>query len=206
MKKIRNFLPHSNMGIKNSHSYKTGNFESQENLKMKKMILLTSLILILVIGTANFVLAVSEEDKLCSKDTDCKSTPCGCVNKNQENSCERAILGSSYVISCKCENNKCESAKSMNLSNGRNAEIKIMPETASEKAIERLGELGFNITLKEVGKGENAKVVYEFSGEKQGKMLGLFKVKGKVSAEVDAETGEVIKIKKPWWAFMASGI
>ena len=81
-----------------------------------------------------------------------------------------------------------------------------MPETASEKAIERLGELGFNITLKEVGQGENAKAVYNVEAEKQGKMLGLFKIKGRVSAEVDAETGEIIKIKKPWWAFLASGI
>lgn len=36
------------------------------------------------------------------------------------------------------------------LSNGRNAEIKIMPETASATAIARLGDLGFNVTLKEV--------------------------------------------------------
>lgn len=39
--------------------------------------------------------------------------------------------------------------------------------------------------------------------EKQGKMLGLFKIKAKVSVEVDAETREVLKVHKPWWAFMA---
>ena len=103
------------------------------------------------------------------------------------------------------EENKSQN-KTFTLSNGRKAEIKIMPETASEKAIERLGELGFNITLKEVGQGENAKAVYNVEAEKQGKMLGLFKIKGKVSAEIDAETGEVIKVKKPWWSFLASGI
>ena len=83
-----------------------------------------------------------------------------------------------------------------------------MPETASQKAIERLGELGFNITLKQkqVGNGGMIRVYYDVEGEKEGKMLGLFRVKGKVSAEVDAESGEVIKIRKPWWAFMASGI
>ncbi len=93
--------------------------------------------------------------------------------------------------------------KTFHLFNGRNAEIKIMPETASATAIERLGELGFNISLKEVG---DDKVVYELTAEKEGKMLGLFKVKGKVSVEVDAETGEVVKVRKPWWAFLASGI
>ena len=60
--------------------------------------------------------------------------------------------------------------------------MKILPEVASQRAKERLGELGFNVTLKEVG---NNKTIYEVSGDKQGKMFGLFKVKGKVSADID---------------------
>jgi len=94
----------------------------------------------------------------------------------------------------------------MKTSNGRKAEIKIMPETASEKAIERLGELDFNVELKEIGKGEEVKPVYELEGKKQGRFLGLFKIKGEVSAQVSAETGEVVKVGKPWWSFLASGI
>ena len=100
------------------------------------------------------------------------------------------------------EDNKCYK----NLSNGRKAEIKIMPWTASERAIERLGQLNFTVQLKEVGKGDEAKAIYELSGEKQGRFLGLFKIKGEVKAEIDAETGEFIKVKKPWWAFLTSGI
>jgi hypothetical protein len=87
-----------------------------------------------------------------------------------------------------------------------NKEIKIMPETASEKAIERLGELNFTIELKEVGKGEEVKVVYEAKAKKQGRFLGLFKVKGEVSTDIDSETGEIISTKKPWWSFLASKI
>lgn len=82
---------------------------------------------------------------------------------------------------------------------------KILPETASLRARERLGELGFNITLKEVpdnNKSQN-KTVYIAEAEKQGKIFGLFKAKAKVSAEIDAETGEVIKVRKPWWSFIA---
>ena len=37
-------------------------------------------------------------------------------------------------------------------------------------------------------------------------MLGLFKVKAKVSVDVDSETGEILKTHKPWWAFLATGI
>ena len=91
------------------------------------------------------------------------------------------------------------------LSNGNVIEIKFMPETASEKAIEKLGELNFTIELKEVGKADDAQVIYELIGNKQGKFLGIFKIIAKVQAEVDAETGNV-KVIKPWWSFLASGV
>lgn len=92
------------------------------------------------------------------------------------------------------------------LSNGRNAEIKIMPDVASEKAIEVLGDLDFTVELKEVGKGDAVMAVYEIKGEKQGRFLGIFKIRGEVSALVNTETGKVISTNKPWWAFLASGI
>jgi len=91
------------------------------------------------------------------------------------------------------------------LSNGKNAEIKIMPQTASENAIARLGELNFTIELKEVGRGDDAKVVYELSGNKEGKFLGIFKIMARVKAQIDAETGET-KVIKPWWSFLATKI
>ena len=96
------------------------------------------------------------------------------------------------------------------LSNGRNAEIKVMPDTASEKAMERLqlnvcsAENGCSIELKEVGSGEQTRAAYEVQAQKQAKFLGMFKVQMQVQAQVDAENGEVIQSKKPWWAFMAS--
>lgn len=108
-----------------------------------------------------------------------------------------------------CEN---DSKKYFNLSNGRKAEIKIMPSTASEKAIERLGELNFTIELKEVGNAESMlenkqpKPVYELTGEKQGRFLGIFKIMASEKVQVDAETGEVIKVIKPWWTFLATRI
>ncbi len=99
------------------------------------------------------------------------------------------------------ENNTCKKT----LSNGKAAEIKIMPETASENAIARLGDLGFNIQLKEVGTGSDSKAVYELTGNKQGKFLGIFRITAKVQAQVDAGTGEV-KVIKPWWAILTTGI
>ena len=96
------------------------------------------------------------------------------------------------------------------LSNGRNAEVKVMPDTASEKALEQLRirvcseENNCQIELKEVGSKENIRAAYEVQLQKQAKLLGLFKTKMQVQAQVDAENGEVIQVKKPWWAFLAS--
>ncbi|MDD3175953.1 MAG: hypothetical protein PHU51_05740 [Candidatus Nanoarchaeia archaeon] len=96
------------------------------------------------------------------------------------------------------------------LSNGKTAEIKVMPDTASERAIERLqlkvcnSDNNCSIELKEVGNNNQTKLAYEVNAQKQARVLGLFKTQMQVQAQVDAETGEVIKSKKPWWAFLAS--
>jgi hypothetical protein len=96
------------------------------------------------------------------------------------------------------------------LSNGKNAEVKVMPDTASQKAIEQLklksctAEEGCSIELKEVGSGEKTKAAYEIKTQKQSTVLGLFKAQMQVQAQVDAENGEVIQTHKPWWAFLAS--
>jgi hypothetical protein len=89
------------------------------------------------------------------------------------------------------------------LSNGKENDVKIMPEVASQNAIEKLGDLGWQVELKGVGQGESAKYVYNADGKKEVKILGLFNVKIKVNAEIDSATGDVIKIKKPWWSFLA---
>lgn len=93
------------------------------------------------------------------------------------------------------------------LSNGMNAEVKVMPDTASETALARLGakcEGNCTIELKEVGTGNQVKAAYEIKTQKQAKVLGLFQAKMQVQAQVDAENGEVIQTKKPWWAFLAT--
>lgn len=94
------------------------------------------------------------------------------------------------------------------LSNGLNAEVKVMPNTASETALAKLGakceENNCTIELKEVGTGSQVKSAYEIKTQKQAKVLGLFQVKMQVQAQVDAETGEIIQAKKPWWAFLAT--
>ena len=81
-----------------------------------------------------------------------------------------------------------------------------MPETASQNAIQQLGQLNFEVELKEVGEGDKARLVYELTGKKNGRFLGIFKIQARVQAQVDAENGEVIKTTKPWWSFLIRGV
>lgn len=94
------------------------------------------------------------------------------------------------------------------LSNGAYADIKIMPEQASARAIAVMnascGERNCSVELRErnEGRGE-VRAVYEVEAYKESKLFGFINKDMKVKAEVDAETGEVIEVNKPWWAVIA---
>jgi len=84
--------------------------------------------------------------------------------------------------------------------------IKIMPDTASQVAIERLKLLGFTIEFKDVGKrGNDSEFVYDIEGEKEVKVLGFLKTRMKVKARINAENGEM-EVKRPWWSFLVPGL
>lgn len=97
-------------------------------------------------------------------------------------------------------------------SNGVKSEIKVMPSVASETAIARL-TLKFcteanncTIVLKEVGTGSETKVEYSVKAHKDVKILGLFRAKMNVEANVDAGTNEVISTKIPWWNSISTDV
>lgn len=119
------------------------------------------------------------------------------------------IQSGEHTATCEgCNLNEENGKLKATMSNGQNAEIKVMPDTASEKALERLRMTSCDgnctIELKEVGTGGQTKMAYEVQAQKEARVFGIFKTKMDVEAQVDAETGEVIKSKKPWWAFLAS--
>jgi len=96
------------------------------------------------------------------------------------------------------------------MSNGRSVEIKVMPEVAAQRALERLRMRTCDenneckIELKEVGSGENVRVAYSVQAQRQGRFLGIFAMNMDVESEVDAETGDVVRTRKPWFAFLVS--
>ena len=94
-----------------------------------------------------------------------------------------------------------------NLSNGRNAEIKIMPDTASQTALQRLNLRNCtddcSIELREANIGDQVRAVYEVQAQRNSKVFGIFSARMQVQAQVDAETGEIIQVNEPWWSFLA---
>ncbi len=122
------------------------------------------------------------------------------------------IHAGEYSANCSCNlTQKMDQNRTRlytHLSNGQNAEIKIMPDTAAEQALERLRLRVCNenctIELKEVGNKNQEQLAYEVKAQKQAKVFGLFKTKMQVQAQVSAENGEVIRVNKPWWSFLAS--
>ena len=75
--------------------------------------------------------------------------------------------------------------------------INVFPDQVREKIRERIKDCNCsNMELDEEG-------YYQVQTQKQSRLFWIFKVKEKVKAQVEAQTGEV-KIKNPWWGFLAN--
>ena len=120
-------------------------------------------------------------------------------NDSDEHGC-KASAGYTYCD----KKSKCIRSWEENCTN-----VKIMPSTASATAIARLGikncneSEGCTIVLKETGSGNETKATYEVKAKKEAKLFGFIKTHMDVTAEVDAETGNVTSTHKPFWAFLA---
>lgn len=91
------------------------------------------------------------------------------------------------------------------LSNGNFSLIDVLPEEAHEIALERLRSRNLSLELIEIIHKNIPRVVYNIQTNKNGRFLGVFKLKIKMEAQIDSETGELLGIAKPWWAFLVSG-
>lgn len=75
--------------------------------------------------------------------------------------------------------------------------IKMLPDQVRERIRERL-EIQLrneNMTLDENG-------TYQYRAEKKARLFFLFQINVPIQAEIDPETGEVLRIKNPWWSFL----
>ena len=101
------------------------------------------------------------------------------------------------------ENN--ESDLEVTTSDGVRHKVIVLPDRASEVAIEKLKSKNFTVELKEVTERNIPRVVYNIEANKHGRFLGVFKLKVRVEGQIDPETGEIIGVSKPWWAFLVIG-
>lgn len=77
-------------------------------------------------------------------------------------------------------------------------EVKIFPDQVQERIRERIQARLENQTIELDNKG-----VYQVELRKRARLFGLFSITEKVNAEVDSETGEIIRIRNQWWGFLA---
>ncbi len=79
--------------------------------------------------------------------------------------------------------------------------IKVFPDEVKEKIRQKIKARleNYNITLDEDG-------VYQVQAKKKVRLFFLIPVKEKVKAQIDSETGEIIKIRNPWWGFLARDV
>ena len=81
--------------------------------------------------------------------------------------------------------------------NGTGKEITVMPSQAIS-AVNATNQSVWNMTLI----SENNEFKYEIQEEKMVRLFGLFSVNMSVSSRVNAETGSVEAVNKPWWSFL----
>lgn len=79
--------------------------------------------------------------------------------------------------------------------------VRMLPDQVREKIKEKI-----KAKLKNESVELNDEGNYEYTAEKESRLLGLFLVKTKVMARINAETGEVISVRNKWWSFLARDI
>lgn len=78
--------------------------------------------------------------------------------------------------------------------------VNITEEEATEKAVTKNKiQITNSVELEE----QDGKAVYVVEGTKRKRILFLFPVNVNIETTIDAQSGEVLKTKNPWWSFLA---
>ncbi len=83
--------------------------------------------------------------------------------------------------------------------NNETKKIKMLPDQVQYKITERTAELfeDEEIELSEDG-------TYKYQARERVKLFAFIPVKLRVNAEIDPETGEIVKFRKSWWTFLTN--
>ena len=78
-------------------------------------------------------------------------------------------------------------------------QIRVMPDMVRDKIRERIER---ELEDEEIELDEDG--LYQYTARKRVKVLGLFRARTTIRAEINAETGELVRVRNSWWAFFAS--
>ena len=126
-----------------------------------------------------------------------------------ETETEQEVNFHGYNVSSKLalhvNNQGNQSELKVNLSNGEQKTIKVLPDVAAKRAVQVFQDKNITVQLKQVGNGTNSSIVYEAQGQKNVKILGIFNAKANMTAIINSDNGEVTDLNKPWWYFLVFG-
>lgn len=84
------------------------------------------------------------------------------------------------------------------MKDGEIKKVNMLPDQVKEKIERNIQQRGENYEMVLDEKG-----MYQVQTEKKSRLFLLFPVKEKVRAEINSSNGEVIKVRNPWWGFLA---
>lgn len=78
--------------------------------------------------------------------------------------------------------------------------VKLLPDQVAGT----VGVMGKDIVSLEL-KIQEERPLYTIKAMKPVKLFGIISITQRIEGEIDAESGEIISMKKPWWSFLAFG-
>ena len=96
---------------------------------------------------------------------------------------------------------KDEEGKVYGIFEGNKTHEIMMPNEAKEKLQNHTRARLYNESMNLTEDG-----YYQIDGKKKSRLFFIIPVKEHVEAEVNAETGEAVKIRNPWWGFLARDV
>ncbi len=79
--------------------------------------------------------------------------------------------------------------------------VNVMPDEVKEKIRARIKA---KLQDEEIELDEDG--IYQVIANKKARLFYLFSVREKIRAQIDSETGEIIRIRNPWWGFLARDV